>query len=696
MPDVESTVRAYAAAVLERVEPVSAEQILARGPGRQAQLRPRLAMRPLALAAVSALVVASLTAVLQVRRPAEVALGVSPVPATAMAGWGAPLQVESGNGFLWVAFSAAGERGEGPGGIARADPRTLVVTPWAEVDGLISAAFAGDALWVASFATDTVTKLDALSGEVLAEVVLPTAPGFQPYGGGFFPNAIAATARDVWVTTARGFVAQLDVGTGDVSAIHQLTPDAPGSVIADDAGAWVAEAQAGVTAITSDGQVTARPITVDGQVLVVQDVALGMGRVFAVGTVLAQPQRFSDGDSGALVVLEGGVATPVARTQDPLDGLVVHGDSVIGWSSETGDAALLAEANAGAGDVDAVSEVLSWTGVADAASESGALWLLDSEADTLTRFEDDGAETVIRLRPSTVPRPSATTPISPSTPVPASASPPDGPPAEAGSYAEARLPDGRRASVSLVMAAQLPVGEHVTGTLYGGDVALDVPADYTFSRWDGTGWQALPPSTTLNPSLPTTIIPGSVVSIAAGSGSDDGIRQPLEPVWYQTTWTVTAEGQPLTVADVTRLVPLADDLQDLANGDFGSYQLGWRGNQFGYPVEWEIDDGACPDLSGEPLRFIPPGQPETCELATPDAGMLAIQAQYWPRDGAGEIRQYAHQAAEVTAGTDGANTYRFNDVGLVLRLRYESDPALVQAILDSVDTDGPHPVTEGT
>lgn len=270
----------------------------------------------------------------------------------------------------------------------------------------------------------------------------------------------------------------------------------------------------------------------------------------------------------------------------------------------------------------------------------------------------------------------------------------DAPPATGPSEAVVLLDDNRAASVQLAMMPEVTVGPHLTGTLHVGEVALDVPPTFVLSSWDGTAWTPLP-TLTLSPAETTEVAAGAALSMGVAADDGTGVEAPLTPGWHQVSWTIPIGQETVTVHARTNVVPLPGDLQDLEVGNFGTYYIGFTGNQFGYPATWSVGDPSCGTPPREALRMAPMGTDMACDLDEPDAGLLAIPASHWPEQEGGVQETFARQTATVTTDADGATTYRFEAIDLVIRIRFERDPTLVQAILDSVDTDGPPPSSDG-
>jgi hypothetical protein len=124
-----------------------------------------------------------------------------------------------------------------------------------------------NAVWVAHWETGAVSRIDPETGEVVAtvEFELPFDVG-GPNGRLFVPNAIVLGHESVWVSTARGAVARIDVSSNEVTDIYDLGASPPDPEMAiGPAGVWVTGALGGMIHITADtGEITTIPAALLG------------------------------------------------------------------------------------------------------------------------------------------------------------------------------------------------------------------------------------------------------------------------------------------------------------------------------------------------------------------------------------------------------------------------------------------------
>lgn len=163
-----------------------------------------------------------------------------------------------GQRFWIIAGSEVLEPGAPPASEATllaVDPRTGDISAEVGLSGspLIVAAD-DDAVWVAHWETGAVTRVDPTTGQVVASVQLELPFDF---GGGpnrrlFIPNFMAVGHGSVWVSTARGAVARIDVATNAVVDSIELTPPHPSQLAIGPTGVWVAENVYGLTHIEAE------------------------------------------------------------------------------------------------------------------------------------------------------------------------------------------------------------------------------------------------------------------------------------------------------------------------------------------------------------------------------------------------------------------------------------------------------------
>lgn len=170
-------------------------------------------------------------------------------------------------------------------------------------DGPSRLAESADAVWVAHFWTGSLTKLSLVTGEILASATpeLPFGVGSGPDRTNFVPNDLEVAFGSVWMSTARGAVARLDVGDGRVQSVIPILVDgAPGyiaGIAADDRWLWIAGDGWGLDRLDPADE-TRRRLTAE---------ALGQRAgsvIVAEGSVLVGGTDEREGRNGRLVVVD--------------------------------------------------------------------------------------------------------------------------------------------------------------------------------------------------------------------------------------------------------------------------------------------------------------------------------------------------------------------------------------------------------
>jgi hypothetical protein len=219
---------------------------------------------------------------------------VAPLPMGTALTWGPPVQLTSGEGSLWVTHGAPSPLHTvpspiGSGGVVRIAVGTATAQPWAQIASPDSSAVFDGSLWTAGFNTGFVTRIDTRTGKVLAQVVLPPPPPAYspfPYSDGLFlPDSIAASQSAIWIISTRGYAAEIDPSSNQVTHYFRLAQEGPRSVVADNQGAWVAEGLVGIAHLSSTSKVNVVPVLVGGQPGNVDDVLLARGSLWATGTL---------------------------------------------------------------------------------------------------------------------------------------------------------------------------------------------------------------------------------------------------------------------------------------------------------------------------------------------------------------------------------------------------------------------------
>jgi hypothetical protein len=340
MTDLEQQLRLYADWEMNRVEPVSADSIVAREPGT---MNPTLTHRPLILTA-STLIVATIIGVVIVLfgsgpggiPNARVAsLVVARVSETlplakisSVSTWGPLGSLSAGEGKLWITMGGQGEppASTASGGILRLDPATLSLSAWAPVAAPAGSTAADGSVWVVGFTNNVVSRFDTKTGELMATITLTPTSGPSPSGpsfsdGQFLANNVAASANAVWVTSGRGYVVEIDPSTNTVVEEYQLSPGSPQQLAVSGDIGWLAAGEEGVALLRPSSAVpNVVPVVVDGRPTFVSAVVVYQGRVWIAGSIL-QPDaqgRLTYSNQSFVGVIESSTGTISASAKTSL------------------------------------------------------------------------------------------------------------------------------------------------------------------------------------------------------------------------------------------------------------------------------------------------------------------------------------------------------------------------------------------
>ncbi|MGI8712095.1 MAG: hypothetical protein ACR2NR_02720 [Solirubrobacteraceae bacterium] len=139
-------------------------------------------------------------------------------------------------------------------------------------------------IWLAHFATGTVTRVNPQTGQTTATIQLELPTAIVPGDRRFLPSGISFAAGTVWVTTARGWTAAIDPRSAKVDRMIRSSSQAT-SVTTSGGLTWVADELYGVDTFTAHStHVTRHRITWAGQPLSIETVAQGAGLIWALGS----------------------------------------------------------------------------------------------------------------------------------------------------------------------------------------------------------------------------------------------------------------------------------------------------------------------------------------------------------------------------------------------------------------------------
>ena len=223
------------------------------------------------------------------------------------------------NGNVWVLSCIQRCAGAGPGSVGRLTELdghdVRVLNSYRVADPGVLTGSAG-AIWIAHFATGNLSRVNAKTGHTVATLRLqlprPNAWGDRA----FLPSGITSAGGRVWVTTARGYVAEIDPHhLHVVRTIHTTSQATSTSTAAGNT--WIAEEKYGIGTIDLNStQVIRHRILWHGKPVSIETVAAGAGLIWSLGAK-------TDGSS----LTTGTVVT----TTDPTTGRIIHQ-----WSTPTG------------------------------------------------------------------------------------------------------------------------------------------------------------------------------------------------------------------------------------------------------------------------------------------------------------------------------------------------------------------------
>jgi hypothetical protein len=182
----------------------------------------------------------------------------------------------------------------------------------------------GGAVWVVHFLSGEVTRINPRTGRATAALTLHLPVPIVTHVGttvrrlrGFLPDGISYADGYVRVSTARGWVAQINARTGKLVSMV-ASPSEATSTTTDSHGTWVAEDLAGVGFLAPHRhRLVIRPIKLAGEPLTISSVVRGGRLIWAIGQVDALT----------------GPSTTVVATINPGTRRVIHQQRVPGTGS---------------------------------------------------------------------------------------------------------------------------------------------------------------------------------------------------------------------------------------------------------------------------------------------------------------------------------------------------------------------------
>jgi len=165
-------------------------------------------------------------------------------------------------------------------------------------------AIGGGAIWLTHFNLGSVSRVDPRTGHTTQTVSLALPTPIVAGDRQFLPVNISAGAGSVWVSTARGWLAQIDPDSSRVVRMVHAPFDVTGQVVVSPDATWVAENSLGVGVMRAGSRrlKLLRIKSGPAGAISVDQLALGGGRVRAYAEIAAGATRNG-----------GGVSTNMAR-----------------------------------------------------------------------------------------------------------------------------------------------------------------------------------------------------------------------------------------------------------------------------------------------------------------------------------------------------------------------------------------------
>jgi streptogramin lyase len=176
---------------------------------------------------------------------------------------GRVLDSASGDGALWVltcetSCDNAAEPGAGRGDLVKVNSAGGSIESTTPVADPHSLAVGEGGVWVVSMFSDTVSRFDPATGELVASIplALPTPIGTGAEATRFLPFTAIAGAGSVWVGTDRGYVAEIDPRSNEIVRTIKTSAPADDLAVAGDSVAVAANLDGVLTIDATSGAVS--------------------------------------------------------------------------------------------------------------------------------------------------------------------------------------------------------------------------------------------------------------------------------------------------------------------------------------------------------------------------------------------------------------------------------------------------------
>lgn len=249
---------------------------------------------------------------------------------------GTPLEMVGAGNSLWMLTCdrrCSGEARRSVGRIVRVDAQTGRVVASVRVSRPHGLAVSANAVYTLDFWRDEVRRLHSRTLRTTATLKLVLPFEVVPGDNAFLPFDVAVGDDAVWVATARGALARLDLRVRRLDAMIRLPQKATGELAFGEGGVWVAESLLGLYRIDPrTNRVVARirigppagrfavdrPIVGDGRVLAIgswtrNGVLTGKRGLARIDWSRNRPESLTPLPSGALTAAFGNGSLWVAR-----------------------------------------------------------------------------------------------------------------------------------------------------------------------------------------------------------------------------------------------------------------------------------------------------------------------------------------------------------------------------------------------
>jgi len=215
---------------------------------------------------------------------------------------GLPIEAESALGSVWVLTCERNCSGRGlhsSGQLFRISRSTGRIVQRIGVVDPTAFAIGGGAIWLTHFNLGSVSRVDPWTGHTTQTVSLALPTPIVAGDRQFLPVNISAGQGSVWVSTARGWLAQIDSSSSRLVRIVRAPGDVTGQVIIGSDATWVAESSLGVGVVRPGSHRLKLLWIKSGSVgaVAVDQIARGGGRVWAYGEIAAGATRNGGGMS---------------------------------------------------------------------------------------------------------------------------------------------------------------------------------------------------------------------------------------------------------------------------------------------------------------------------------------------------------------------------------------------------------------